>query len=319
MNTLTQVPVQFLENRAEGLHKYLLGLVELTGVTTILKEVIFRDKYSGIDPAVLRNAADRGTAIHEAVQAYMTDDLGWELSADLKDYEADALKAGFSWQSDPGRAARRAVAVEYLVSDCKAVATKIDVVEADGKGGYILGDIKTTSMLDMEYLSWQLSVEKWLFENQNPGAKVTALRAIWYNRSRNEWKEVDVYDRGAADVERLLAAWQAGEFWGMPMPTDAEVPAPVMSLAEYYADMEARIKELTARRDEFRDRLLQLMQEHGIEKVKADGFTCSLVAASERRSIDTKRMQAEHPELSAMFSQYEKTVQVKQSIKITLK
>ena len=54
---LIQSPVQFIENRQEGLHKYLFGLEELTGVTTILKDVMFRDKYSGIDDALLRNAA----------------------------------------------------------------------------------------------------------------------------------------------------------------------------------------------------------------------------------------------------------------------
>ena len=126
-------------------------------------------------------------------------------------------------------------------------------------------------------------------------------------------------DKGDIEVERLLAAWIAGEFWGMPMPKDASVPAPVMSIAEWYADMEGQIKQRSAKRDEFRDRLLAAMQEHGITQIKTDGFTCSLVGASERRSVDTKRMQTEHPELAELFKQYEKVAQVKESIKIVLK
>ena len=81
--TLTESPVQFIENRQEGLHKYVLDLEELTGVTTILGQVMFRDKYTGIDDAVLRNAADRGTAIHAAVQANMMG-VDYELDPDLQ-------------------------------------------------------------------------------------------------------------------------------------------------------------------------------------------------------------------------------------------
>ena len=61
---LYESPVQFIEDRPNNIHEYWLGFGTLQGVTTILKNVIFYDKYSDIDPAVLRRAADRGTAIH---------------------------------------------------------------------------------------------------------------------------------------------------------------------------------------------------------------------------------------------------------------
>ena len=98
--TLPQSRVQFIENRAEGMHHYILGLNELTGVTTILKDVIYRDKYTGIDEAVLRNAADRGTAIHEAVQAYMMG-VDYELDPYLQPYELDARVAWDAWTNNP--------------------------------------------------------------------------------------------------------------------------------------------------------------------------------------------------------------------------
>lgn len=315
---LVESPVEFIENRAEGLHSYLLGMTELTGVTTILKEVIFRDKYSGIDEDVLRNAANRGTAIHIGIQGWMTENVDVRLPEDLTQYHMDVIDALNAWRSNSELVSRRAIAVEYLVSDCKTVATQVDVVEPDGEG-VSLGDIKTTSTLDEEYLSWQLSIERWLTQRQNPGLKVTRLLAYWYNRQRKEWTVRQIPDKGDIEVERLLAAWIAGDFWGMPMPKDASVPAPVMSIAEWYADMEGQIKQLTAKRDEFRDRLLAAMQEHGITQIKTDGFTCSLVGASERRSVDTKRMQSEHPELAELFRQYEKVAQIKESIKIVLK
>ena len=93
----------------------------------------------------------------------------------------------------------------------------------------------------------------------------------------------------------------------------------MLSLAQFYADLEAQIKEATAKRDEFRERLQTAMQENNIQQIKTDGFTCTLVAGGTRASTDTKTMLADHPELNELFRQYERIAQVKPSIKITLK
>ena len=315
---LIQSPVQFIENRAEGMHHYMLGLNELTGVTTILKDVIYRDKYTGIDEAVLRNAADRGTAIHEAVQAYMMG-VDYELDPYLQPYELDARVAWDAWTNNPACAGLVAEAVEYLVSDCKEIASKIDVVRQVADGKFAIADIKTTYQVDIEYVSWQLSVYKYLFERQNPNSEVVQMQVFWYNRCEKMWRLDDIPDKGTAEVERLLDAWRKGEFWGMPMPADTEYPAPLLNIGQMYAEMEQAVKDATAKRDEFRDRMLAAMTDAGIEQVKAEGFTCSLVGESERKGFDYKRMIKEHPDLADMFGEYETTTKVKPSIRIILK
>lgn len=315
---LIQSPVQFIENRAEGMHHYMLGLNELTGVTTILKDVIYRDKYTGIDEAVLRNAADRGTAIHEAVQAYMMG-VDYELDPDLQPYELDARVAWDAWTNNPACAGLVAEAVEYLVSDCKEIASKIDVVRQVADGKFAIADIKTTYQVDIEYVSWQLSVYKYLFERQNPNSEIVQMQVFWYNRREKMWRLDDIPDKGTSEVERLLDAWRKGEFWGMPMPTDTEYPAPLLNIGQMYAEMEQAVKDATAKRDEFRDRMLAAMTDAGIEQVKAEGFTCSLVGESERKGFDYKRMIKEHPDLADLFGEYETTTKVKPSIRIILK
>lgn len=315
---LIQSPVQFIENRAEGMHQYILGLNELTGVTTILKDVIYRDKYTGIDEAVLRNAADRGTAIHEAVQAYMMG-VDYELDPYLQPYELDARVAWDAWTNNPACAGLVAEAVEYLVSDCKEIASKIDVVRKVADGKFAIADIKTTYQVDIEYVSWQLSVYKYLFERQNPNSEVVQMQVFWYNRREKMWRLDDIPDKGTAEVERLLDAWRKGEFWGMPMPADTEYPAPLLNIGQMYAEMEQAVKDATAKRDEFRDRMLAAMTDAGIEQVKAEGFTCSLVGESERKGFDYKRMIKEHPDLADLFGEYETTTKVKPSIRIILK
>lgn len=315
--TLAELPVSpvvFIEQE----HEYFCGMNKLTGVTTILKDVIYRDKYTGINEAVLRNAADRGTAIHEAVQAYMMG-VDYELDPYLQPYELDARVAWDAWTNNPACAGLGAEAVEYLVSDCKEIASKIDVVRKVGEGKYAIADIKTTYQVDIEYVSWQLSVYKYLFERQNPNSEVVQMQVYWYNRREKMWRLDDIPDKGTAEVERLLDAWRKGEFWGMPMPADTEYPAPLLNIGQMYAEMEQAVKDATAKRDEFRDRMLAAMTDAGIEQVKAEGFTCSLVGESKRKGFDYKRMMKEHAELGDLFGEYETTTQVKPSTRIIVK
>lgn len=315
---LQQSPVQFIENREEGLHKYLMGLTELTGVTTILREVIFRDKYEGIDPEVLRNAATRGTAIHEAVQAWMMREK-WTPAEDLMPYYEEAVEALEAWKADGPRAAMEALATEYTISDCKEVATRADVVTEAGENLVDLDDIKTTYALDEEFLSWQLSVEKYYFEKQNPGVKVRKLLAFWYNRQRKVWAIKEVPYKGDVEVERLMAAWRAGEFWGLPAPAEGDVPAVVSSIAEVYAELEAEAQRATAKRDEFRARLMQAMKDNGVKSIKAEGFQVTYVEAGTTSKFDKAGLVAAHPDWQAEINKFTKSGPRAESIKITLK
>lgn len=313
---LVESPVQFIEDREQGIHKYYLGFEELTGVTSILNAVIFRDKYCGISDSVLANAARRGTAIHEAIQAYM-EGRPDHLADDLLPYKDDAKEALDKWNEDGDRSKMKAIATEYLVSDCKQVATKIDVVtptEADNE--IDIADIKTTYQLDEEYLSWQLSVEKYLTEKQNPGTKVRRLLYYWWNRQTRDWYIKEVADKGTIMVERLLAAWIAGEFWGLPQK--AEVPALVLSIANVYAELELECQTAEARRDEFRTRLMEAMKQHGVKSFKADGFSVTYTAPGTTSKFDKKALLAARPDLKEIIEKYTKDSARSESISVRL-
>ena len=53
-------------------HTYHLDGVELSGVTTMLKKMLFADKYAGISEEVLAKAAQYGTSVHEGVELFET-------------------------------------------------------------------------------------------------------------------------------------------------------------------------------------------------------------------------------------------------------
>lgn len=156
-------------------HTYTYLGQRLSGVTSLLSRTIFRDKYSGISKEVLNKAAEYGHNIHEQIE--IVDSMG--VTSDTPAV-LDYIRIRDENKLTP-------VANEYLISDEDYLASSIDIIygdKSDLRKGVELCDVKTTSKLDMEYLSWQLSIYAWLFERQNPGLKVNRLLAMWLPKPR---------------------------------------------------------------------------------------------------------------------------------------
>ena len=172
-------------------HTYTLMGKSLSGVTSMLSRTLFRDKYKGISKEVLQKAADYGHNIHEQIE--LVDSLG--VTSDtlaVQDYLRMKEELGLTTLEG-----------EYLVSDEDVIASSIDIVFSD----LTLADIKTTSKLDMEYLSWQLSIYAHLFEMQNPTLKVPRLLAIWLPKPRYGRSMYVEVPRKSKDAIEVLLNW----------------------------------------------------------------------------------------------------------------
>lgn len=283
-------------------HTYHLDGVELSGVTTMLKKMLFADKYAGISEEVLAKAAQYGTSVHEGVELFET--LGADDgSLEVKNYRKLKETAGFNFEES-----------EYLVSDNKTIASSIDLVFTDHDGGIWLADIKTTyGGLDKEYLSWQLSVYAYLFEMVNPNLKVKGLIGIWLRH--DEFKLDYISRKNDAYIERLIHEY-ADDLECTLSKSDG-LPAEVHGLADAIASMEKQIKTITAQRDELKEKMLEVMRENNCDKVDIDGkVLITRVAATTRESLDSKSLKADNPEL---YAKYVKTSPVKESLKITVR
>lgn len=149
-------------------HTYTLNDKTLSGVTSLLNRQLFKDKYTGISEELLAKAASRGSLIHETIE--LVDELG--VSSDMPEVIA--------YLDIKSKNNLCTLENEYLVSDNEHIASSIDVVFDD----FSLADIKTTSKLDKEYVSWQLSIYAYLFELQNPTLQANKLFAIWLPKPR---------------------------------------------------------------------------------------------------------------------------------------
>lgn len=153
--------IEFIEEE----HLYLLDGVIVPSVSEIL-HFIFPNKYKDVPSDVLKAKANYGSIIHEAIEKYENKknvpNLDYVQEASLNQYLR--LKEKYSIE---------VLEQEQMILYEDKYAGRFDMI-ARINGNYSLCDIKTTSVLDKEYLSWQLSL--YAFARHD---KFDKLYAIW--------------------------------------------------------------------------------------------------------------------------------------------
>ncbi len=307
-------PIKFYERE----HLYLNGEQELIGVTSVMKAVLFPNKYADIPEAILKNASRRGTAIHFLCQ--QTDLLGTSLQDFLSKKEAGLLD-GSDYPQETENYLRikaghgiKMIANEYLVSDELEFATMIDCI--DNKGN--LYDIKTTAELDTEYLSWQLSLGAYLFEKQNPLLKVGKLYGVWLRDDKS--KLVEVKRKSTEEVEAVLEAYREGlerqDLIHRAVAEDDKDLLQLTSIESQIIEFKEAIKYLEMQKQESLSKLEEAMKREGVKKLETDRVLITFVEPSKSKTLDTARLKAEQPEIA---EQYVKETERKGFVKITLR
>ena len=148
-------------------HTYIYNGIVLPSITQMLK-VKFGKKYDGIPKEVLERAAERGTALHKAIEAYETQGID---SDDQELHNYKFLKRAYNFECIGNE-----IPI-VLFQDGEAVdCGRLDLVLKDGDR-IGLGDIKRTATLDKEYLAYQLNLYRIAYQ-QCYGAEISFLRGI---------------------------------------------------------------------------------------------------------------------------------------------
>ena len=281
--------VRFIEDP----HSYWLGDKQLNGITGILSRHLFPDKYDNIPSYILENAANRGTIVHDACRDW---DMVGEYYISDTDREDDKIVEFIeSYIRVSEQYNLKPVYSEYLVTDGTDYASAIDSV-FEIKKLLALGDIKTTYKLDKEYLSWQLSIYKYLFEKQT-GLKVDKLFAIWV-RDGGHLIEVDY--KGDDKVKALLDADRNGELYVEHKESSVELMAlttALDSLKGVMVEME-RLKELE---EEYKSQMEALFETYGVESWETDDFKITKVEPTTSNRFDSTSFKKDHPELHEKY------------------
>ena len=285
-------------------HTYTSESRQYRGITGILNKYLFPDKYRDIPEAILEKAKQRGTTCHNQMEMWING-----MPYDIQNDEVVKMQKLLD-----GRIFTHS---ELLVSDYKNFATKIDAVEESNEG-IILWDWKTTSILDKEYLSWQLSICAYFYE-MNFDKKVTQLMAGYITE-----KEVDIVPIVRIDDEHVIALLDAAakneEFFMNPLKSDILSQEAVLNkiyeIEQIIVDCEKRVKEAKLKGEELRAGLLNQMIEKGLKRIETDRMLLTVKEPYERETLDSKKIKELAPEI---YNSCKKTTKVKESLLVKIK
>lgn len=280
-------------------HTYTRDGKQLTPVTELLRKHGLAPDYSGVSEEVLAKKAERGTLIHEELEAYN------------KTGEVGFTKECAEWAEHVEKEQMKIVLAEQIVGN-DIVAGTFDVLLNPPKGMLILGDFKTTSTLHIDSVSWQLSIYKYLL-----GCDSCKLQAFHFLKG-GDLKVVDVPEKPKEEIERLLDCERAGTLYSQDLTAIAS-NAQLIALSEAVRaveEAEAAKKEAEAVAAEIKAKILEAMEKTATKTIETDTLRITYVLPSERKTLDSARLKKDHPELA---EEYSKTTQTAASLRVTLR
>ena len=170
-------------------HTYLYDGIVLPSITQLLS-CKFGGKYDGIPKAILQRASAMGSAVHKAIEDYEQQGIETDLP-ELRGWKFLKKAYGFDCLENE-------VPV-VLFKDGEAVAAgRLDLVlvEKDGIG---LGDIKRTSTLDKNYLTYQLNCYRVAYM-QCCCAEISFLRGIHLREDVRKYIDIPINENLVSEV-----------------------------------------------------------------------------------------------------------------------
>lgn len=288
----------------EEQHRYFLGEKELSGITGTLIKKAFPDTYKGIPDAVLAKAAERGSVVHQNLELFDTVfnsdvNIMHSVLPEVKDYNEMIISYGLHH-----------VDSEYIVTDNENFASAIDKVLADNEGNIYLADIKTTATLHYDNVSLQLSIYAKWFEEQNPDLKVKEIVCMWFKNGQSKFQPLPrVSDE---QIDELINAYLADD---ADYQYKVEVPEQFSALEQEYRLITARMDALKIKQDDLKEQIMKMMEANKQKSIKTNIGSYSYVAATTKKTFDTKLFKDTEPE---HYECYLKETTTKPSIRIKL-
>ena len=281
----------------EETHEYWLDDKQLISTTTLMQKHGLAPSYAGVPEAVLSAAANRGTLIHEEIENYcVKGEVGFtnELSLFIDYVNDNNIEI---------------LANELLVHN-DLVAGTIDLV----LGGNTIADIKTTSTLHTDAVSWQLSIYAYLYNLTHEYQLVNGK--VFHFTPLGELLVKDIPLKPQWMVEKLFKHEANGEIFHYELDHTQLKLDRIYSVENYIKEIKLLQKKAELEAELLKTELLIAMQKQDVKKFETDTITITRVDEYTKQVLDTKQFKLEHPELHKAYSK-EQTVGA--TVKITLK
>jgi len=172
-------------------HQYVVDGQIVPSVSKILGATLFKKKYDGVSEETLNAARQFGTNVHKAIETGIDDDL--------TELEYLVYRRYLKLIDEHKLAPKEH---EVIVHYGYEYAGTLDML-ALWVGLNSLGDVKTTYKLDIEYLSWQLTMYEMAYCKMLNKPKFEKLFAIWLPK-KNGAKLVEIPRKTEDEVLELV-------------------------------------------------------------------------------------------------------------------
>lgn len=275
-------------------HTYTLDGKTLISVTQLMEKHGLSPNYNGVDEEVLKASVERGKLIHKEIEDYIkkgeigfTDECAQFVSY-VRENNVHIKGSEVTFFND------------LVAGTCDLILNK-----------HIIADIKTTSTLHKDSVSWQLSLYAYLSKS-----KYTFEKGQAFHFSKDGLKVVDIELKPVEEVEKLLECERKGEIYKQELVIEG------FELDKFYEAEQIiiRAKEEQKRAEETQkevyEAILKAMEEQGVKTYETDTMRITYVAPTKRVTLDTARLKKENP---LVAKAYEKETETKASLRVTLK
>lgn len=162
-------------------HTYFCNGVKCISVTQLLK-FKFPRKYDGVSDQVLNKAAERGNKVHESIEMYCKYGIPSEELEEFRNFMFLKKMFGFEVKANE-------VPIILKYKDL-IVCGRLDLVLLENEE-LMLGDIKSTSALDKEYLAYQLNLYRLAYQ-QCYGVEIKGLRGVHLRKDVRKYVQLPI-------------------------------------------------------------------------------------------------------------------------------
>ena len=280
----------------EVAHTYHLNGKKLKGITGTLIPHAIGQKYADVPEHILAEKAKYGKLVHSEIEMSLN---GFEPSEPTPEFLAFK-----NWDAPV-----KFIKSEFIVTDNENFATPIDGIDEDCN----LYDWKTTSILDKESISWQLSICAYFSELM--GNKVNKLYAV--HLRGNDCTLHEIERKPNEEVKKLIECYLNNEPYISTLVLSNEEALQTIYDAEIMLiQLENEVKKYKEYKEKALSLLEKQMQEAGVKTFETERLKATRVLPTETITFDSKALLADMPELA---EKYNKTSVRKGYLKLTIK
>lgn len=258
-------------------HTYTFDGKVLISTTQLMIKHNLSPNYDKVNPEVLQSKAKKGTLIHKEIENFIkenqlgfTDEL-YEFQKYVKEHNLTSIKS------------------ETMVCN-DIVAGTIDLMFMENDRP-IIADIKTTSVVHKEAVSWQLSIYRYLYLSYVDGNIVPVKESeyndvsgqVFHFNKEGILNVEEIPLKPYSDIERLFNCERLGMQFTLEIDEYENSLQNVVHLEKIINELNEKVEFAKKQQEEFKKSLMEAMENRKLSTFEKDGIKITLVKGKSKK------------------------------------